>query len=234
MRFTPLGIARMFRAWPHLRAVVALFDRDFYLHKYPDVAAAGVNPLRHYLEHGAEEGRKPHALFDHDFYLLCCPEARDAAEPSILHFLKQTVPRGNPHPLFDCESYLHAHPQAEMQKINPLVHYVRNPPVEAEGSRGLTELRQGPLPHGRGSAEPRASASGSGGEPRLNPALPFVRLKIRDAEVTIVFGEPEPGLASRVVYVWEGTEGKTRSLAPAEQQRFFGAMKYDQLRAQAQ
>jgi hypothetical protein len=204
MRFTRLGIARMFRAWPYLRAVVALFDRDFYLHKYPDVAAAGVNPLQHYLEHGAEEGRKPHPLFDHDFYLLYCPEARDAAEPSILHFLKQAVPRGNPHPLFDCESYLRAYPQAAMRKINPLVHYVMNPPAEAEAS------------------------------PCLKPALPFVRLQIRDAAVGIVLGEPEPGSASGVVYVWEDAEGKTRFLAPAEQRRFFGAMKYDQLRAQAQ
>ncbi|HEY6341359.1 MAG TPA: hypothetical protein VIY49_07695 [Bryobacteraceae bacterium] len=243
MRFTRLGIARMFRAWPYLRAVVAVFDRDFYLHKYPDVAAAGVNPLQHYLEHGAEEGRKPHPLFDHDFYLLCCPEARDAVEPSILHFLKQAVPRGNPHPLFDCESYLRAHPQAAMQKINPLVHYVRNPPAEADALRGLTEVRQGSLPHSRGSeaiidveglTEPRASASGSGGEPRLKPALPFVRLEIRDAAVTIVLGEPEAGSAGDLVYVWEDSEGNTRFLAPAEQRRFFGAVKYDQLRAQAQ
>jgi hypothetical protein len=251
----------MFRAWPYLRAVVALFDRDFYLRKYPDVAAAGVNPFRHYLEHGAEEGRKPHPLFDHDFYLLCSPEARDAAEPSILHFLKQAVPRGNPHPLFDCESYLRAHPEAARRRINPLVHYARNPPVRAEG----------PFPHGRGSeaivdvviTEPCASASGSGGERRLNPCLPFVRLEIRDAAVTIVFGEPEPGSAhsarretgrspesltprraglrcalsqwraNGVVYVWQDAEGKTRFLAPAEQRRFFGAMKYDQLRAQS-
>jgi hypothetical protein len=227
MRFTPSGIAGMFRAWPYLRAIVALFDRDFYLRKYPDVAAAGVNPLRHYLEHGAGEGRKPHPLFDHDFYLLCCPEARDAAEPSILHFLKQAVPRGNPHPLFDCESYLRAHSEAVMRKINPLVHYVRSP-VEAEASRDE------PLPRGRGSVdEPRASASGSGGEPRLK-ALPFLRLEIRDAVVTIAFGEPDPGLVSEGVYVWEDAEGRTRFVAPAEQRPFFGAMKYDQLRAQVQ
>jgi hypothetical protein len=203
MRFTRLGIARTFHAWPYLRAVVALFDRDFYLHKYSDVAAAGVNPLQHYLEHGAAEGRKPHPLFDHDFYLLYCPEARDAAEPSILHFLKQAVPCGNPHPLFDCESYLRAHPEAAMRKINPLVHYVRNPPAEEDSSHCL------------------------------KPALPFVRLEIRDAAVTIMLGEPEPGSQGDVVYAWEDSEGKMRFVAPAEQRRFFGAMKYDQLRAQA-
>jgi hypothetical protein len=227
MRFTPLTTARMLRAWPHWRAVAALFDRDFYLRKYPDVAAARVNPFRHYLQHGAEEGRKPHPLFDHDFYLLCSPEARDTAQPSILHFLKQAVPRGNPHPLFDCESYLRAHPEAASRRINPLVHYARNrhgPLCQGRGSEGIVDVA--------GSNEARASASGSRGEPWLKPALPFVRLEIRDAAVTIVLGEPEPRSASEVVYVWEDAERKTRFLAPAEQRPFFGAMKYDQLRAQ--
>lgn len=38
------------------------FDSDWYLQQYPDVQAIGVNPLLHYLLHGAEEGRKirPH------------------------------------------------------------------------------------------------------------------------------------------------------------------------------
>jgi SAM-dependent methyltransferase len=35
------------------------FDPDFYLAQYPDVAAAGVDPLDHYLRHGQAEGRLP-------------------------------------------------------------------------------------------------------------------------------------------------------------------------------
>jgi O-antigen biosynthesis protein len=35
------------------------FDPDFYLAEYPDVAAAGVDPLDHYLRHGRAEGRLP-------------------------------------------------------------------------------------------------------------------------------------------------------------------------------
>ena len=37
------------------------FDKTFYLTTYPDVAAAGVDPLEHYLQHGAE-GRLPNGL----------------------------------------------------------------------------------------------------------------------------------------------------------------------------
>ncbi len=36
-----------------------LFDTAFYLERNPDVAEAGVNPLVHYIEHGAAEGRSP-------------------------------------------------------------------------------------------------------------------------------------------------------------------------------
>lgn len=35
------------------------FDSAWYLANYPDVAAAGVNPARHYIMHGQFEGRKP-------------------------------------------------------------------------------------------------------------------------------------------------------------------------------
>lgn len=34
-----------------------LFDASAYLAANPDVARAGVDPLRHYLEHGLREGR---------------------------------------------------------------------------------------------------------------------------------------------------------------------------------
>jgi glycosyltransferase involved in cell wall biosynthesis/SAM-dependent methyltransferase len=33
------------------------FDPDWYLKRYPDVAAAGLDPLRHYLKYGRHEGR---------------------------------------------------------------------------------------------------------------------------------------------------------------------------------
>ncbi|CAN5254705.1 hypothetical protein BH11PSE5_BH11PSE5_06490 [soil metagenome] len=34
-----------------------LFDSESYLNRYPDVAAAGMDPLQHYLLHGMDEGR---------------------------------------------------------------------------------------------------------------------------------------------------------------------------------
>jgi hypothetical protein len=44
-------------------AVERLFDAAWYLQAYPDVAAAGIDPLAHFLGFPAER-RNPNALFD--------------------------------------------------------------------------------------------------------------------------------------------------------------------------
>jgi hypothetical protein len=44
-------------------AVERLFDAAWYLQAYPDVAAAGIDPLAHFLGHPSER-RNPNALFD--------------------------------------------------------------------------------------------------------------------------------------------------------------------------
>ncbi len=43
---------------------IPLFDPAFYAERNPDVVAAGVNLLQHYLENGHREGRDPHPLVD--------------------------------------------------------------------------------------------------------------------------------------------------------------------------
>ena len=96
-----------------------LFDAEFYLRKYPDVRDAGMNPLLHYVLHGAAEGRKPNPWFQPEYYTTVCEDARNAENP-LMHFARSTE-YSNPHPLFDCASYLRAHPS---MKGNPLVHYL--------------------------------------------------------------------------------------------------------------
>jgi hypothetical protein len=203
-------LQRLAAALPYWRKLRRIFDAEFYLRKYPDVVAAGGDPFRHYLEYGASEGRKPHPLFEHDYYVLYCPEARQGSEPSIFHFLKSPVPKGNPHPLFDCESYLRFHPDAVRRRVNPLLHY-----------RSLAVApKNGRLP-------PRPLA-----EPRPEGAV--ASIEIMDVPLTIVFGADDDGVRGNVVRVWEDAAGIMQFIAPPEQQPFFAAMKYDQLRAQTQ
>ena len=52
-----------------LRTVESEFDPQFYLAKYPDVQAAGLDPLRHFTDSGWKEGRDPNPHFSTEYYL---------------------------------------------------------------------------------------------------------------------------------------------------------------------
>ncbi|CAO4177969.1 hypothetical protein [Methylorubrum extorquens] len=70
-----------------LVAASGLLDRDYYLAANPDVAAADVDPLVHYLEFGGREGRAPSALFDGVRYLDANPDLREVGINPLLHFI---------------------------------------------------------------------------------------------------------------------------------------------------
>ncbi len=84
--------------------VHALLDPDFYLTAYRDVEKAGIDPFKHYLNHGEKEGRLPSALFDPAFYLsqLSETERRIAEEHPLSHYVTRGEARGlRPHVMFD-------------------------------------------------------------------------------------------------------------------------------------
>jgi glycosyltransferase involved in cell wall biosynthesis len=69
------------------RVLAAEFDRVFYLDTYADVRANGIDPIRHYHEHGWREGRNPTPWFDTRFYLSANPDVRDAGVNPFWHYL---------------------------------------------------------------------------------------------------------------------------------------------------
>lgn len=64
-----------------------LFDARWYLQKYPDVAAAGVDPLAHYMSDGAREGRKTSPRFDTRWYVDTYPDASASSINPLLHYI---------------------------------------------------------------------------------------------------------------------------------------------------
>lgn len=52
-----------------------LFDAQWYLRRYPDVAQAGIDAWQHYLRHGFREGRDPGPRFSTSGYLYQYPES---------------------------------------------------------------------------------------------------------------------------------------------------------------
>ena len=63
------------------------FDAEWYLEVYPDVAEQGMDPARHYLQHGAPEGRDPSPGFSTCGYLARHPHVANAALNPLLHYL---------------------------------------------------------------------------------------------------------------------------------------------------
>ncbi len=102
-----------------------LFDKDWYLRRNPDVAQAGVSPLRHYLRRGALEGRDPNMLFDSDWYLTQYPDVAKAGVNPLVHYLRHGANEGrDPSPDFDTDWYLQQYQDVAKAGVNPLVHYV--------------------------------------------------------------------------------------------------------------
>jgi hypothetical protein len=71
-----------------------LFDQQWYLSRYSDVAAAGVDPTEHYLQFGAAEGRNPSAKFDTVYYLQSNPDVAAAGVNPLLHYIQFGISEG--------------------------------------------------------------------------------------------------------------------------------------------
>lgn len=74
----------------HRRRVVLrsnLFSPAWYCARYPDVVAANLDPLSHYLDVGGREGRAPSMAFDGARYLADYPDVTAADSNPLLHYL---------------------------------------------------------------------------------------------------------------------------------------------------
>ncbi|HLZ72646.1 MAG TPA: hypothetical protein VKV26_22290 [Dehalococcoidia bacterium] len=70
-----------------------LFESAAYLRANPDVAAAGMNPLTHYLRYGFREGRGPGRLFNPRFYLDAHPDLPRDSNP-LQHYVQRGLAEG--------------------------------------------------------------------------------------------------------------------------------------------
>lgn len=79
-------------------SLTRLFDKVWYLRRYPDILAANVDPLSHFMTFGYKEGRDPNPIFDTKWY-------------KTTYFLRQT---DNP-----ILSYIRARSSGFLTKPNP-------------------------------------------------------------------------------------------------------------------
>jgi serralysin len=107
------------------------FDTGLYLKNNPDVAAAGINPLEHYLLAGRAEGRLAYPAigplvggFDAQYYLQHNPDVAAAHIDPLFHFNVVGWHEGrNPNALFDTAGYLATYTDVAAAHINPFDHY---------------------------------------------------------------------------------------------------------------
>jgi hypothetical protein len=145
---------RRTKGWPQAIAELArrrgvsrlelrrVFDAGWYLKKHPEVAAAKIDPLSHYIEHGAAAGYDPHPAFCTIWYLRRYPDVAEGGINPLVHYVRDGAFEGrDPHPLFDAGWYLASYPDVAASGVNPLVHYIA---VGAAEERSPGPLFKGP------------------------------------------------------------------------------------------
>jgi spore maturation protein CgeB/GT2 family glycosyltransferase len=103
-----------------------IFDPDWYLKRYPDVARAKVDPAIHYLTHGPRNGRDPGPYFSTKWYLEQYPEVAESRCNPLLDYLTVGARLGrNPSPDFESAFYLERYPDVAAAGVNPLEHFLK-------------------------------------------------------------------------------------------------------------
>ncbi|MEI8395708.1 MAG: rhamnan synthesis F family protein [Rhodospirillaceae bacterium] len=88
LRYAPNRLAAWgLKSWVKIIEDSGFFDSESYLHRYPDVAAANISPVLHYLRHGTREHRSPGAGFDQEYYLAQNADVASSGLNPLLHYL---------------------------------------------------------------------------------------------------------------------------------------------------
>jgi glycosyltransferase involved in cell wall biosynthesis len=137
------------------------FDRTWYLATYQDVRLAGIDPVLHYIRHGAAEGRDPSPRFNTTRYLQNNTDVASAGKNPLVHFL--------------------LHGKAEGREVSPSAHIVLLPSVIQLGNSSplvISKADKAAVPHFAGD-------SGKGRGDEGNTPLPTLVRK-HDLRVAVI------------------------------------------------
>jgi hypothetical protein len=102
-----------------------LLDPVWYRQNSPDLRDTPIDVARHYLEHGANEGRNPHPLFDTKFYLEQNPDVAASGINPLVHYLTIGWEQGvRPNAIFYPNWYIEQNLDVKEAKLEPLQHYM--------------------------------------------------------------------------------------------------------------
>jgi glycosyltransferase involved in cell wall biosynthesis len=102
-----------------------LLDPVWYRQAHHDLRGTPFDVARHYLDHGAREGRNPHPLFDTKFYLEQNPDVASSGINPLTHYILHGAREcRDPHPLFDTKWYLEKYADVASSHLSPFQHYL--------------------------------------------------------------------------------------------------------------
>ncbi len=103
------------------RLLGAIVEPLWYRARYPDTAASGLEPARHFAEIGLAERRDPNRWFDGAWYARQYADVAATGEHPLLHYIaKGAAMKRDPHPRFDAAWYVEEHPEAG---ANPMLFH---------------------------------------------------------------------------------------------------------------
>ncbi len=130
---------------PEWSAANGLFDIAYYLANNRDVAEAGMDPLQHFLQSGAAEGRDPNSHFDVSFYLNQNPDVLAAGMNALEHYMSSGWKEGrNASFRFDGDAYLKANAEVAGAGLDPLLHFLHHGEAEGRAAHQATPHATGP------------------------------------------------------------------------------------------
>ena len=124
-----------------------LFQPQWYLERYPDVAERGVDPALHYLLRGALEDRDPGPEFSSTAYLRHYEDVAKAGVNPLLHYLRRGQAEGRlafPSAVYPADHSAPASPAPKpttglgAQQVAPVIIYVSGEPDTPGNSYRVT------------------------------------------------------------------------------------------------
>jgi ubiquinone/menaquinone biosynthesis C-methylase UbiE len=188
----------------------SLFDADWYAARYPDVAAANVDPLTHYLMWGGVERRDPGPNFNTTWYLERYPDVKASRMNPLVHYLAHGVAEGREIRSVSL-SVAETAASSDSQRLIKLLPILRCPEtgarleVAAEGTlRSVDGMRSWPIIAGRPNLFPGLDAPKFWPEAHLSNALPERALRvIHETTDGLVLNLSAGGSAQRFEHVVE-------------------------------
>ena len=176
------------------------FDFTWYLATNPDVAASRLDPLRHYLEYGWREGRRPNSDFCPVKYLAQHPDLAEAGGDPLLHAIQagRSMPSGtssvrppepapaaaHPGPVVDAPPSTSGRDVLAVDLVHANDYLIANPDLAAGGVDPVTHwLTQG-FRERRSPAPGVTVRSGLLAE-RAPPESGWMKMACRDENVAI-------------------------------------------------